>query len=360
MTSKRKYKNKQKVECMSCGEVLLKENEGMHMKRKHIGENVKFKFYNDAKQLRLPFQVNGNLSKDINSNLPQDAVNTVNKDEAEPSQSVECTSNLDDGLADQNIITSGLGNLFDSNPQDNIDHRVDNFIVVQSSLELSEGSGEINEQPQEEFEQVEVDSVSNLRCVSEDLPFQPKLDKFNPKKYGDKMRDFQISWYGKHPWINFNTSMSSVTCFPCQKFLKDGHFSFDNLKKPERLTTHSKSEAHLLAMTKWMDSKATASNNNNILTQLQKKHDSEVQDNRKYLQMLIESVAHLAKQNIAFRGHNEDRSKLTELSDQNRGNFLETLSLMSKYSPFLKVRLEKQLKNKSYMDSGLLIKFRTN
>ena len=142
--------------------------------------------------------------------------------------------------------------------------------------------------------------------------------------------------------------MSSVTCFPCQKFLNDSHFSFDNWKKPERLTTHSKSEAHLLAMTKWMDSKATASNNNNILTQLQKKHESEVQDNRKYLQMLIESIAHLAKQNIAFRGHNEDRSKLTELSDQNRGNFLETLNLMSNHSPFLKVRLEKQLKNKSF------------
>ena len=166
--------------------------------------------------------------------------------------------------------------------------------------------------------------------------------------YGDKFRDFQISWYDEYPWINYNTSMSSVTCFPCQKFLNDSHFSFDNWKKPERLTTHSKSEAHLLAMTKWMDSKATASNNNNILTQLQKKHESEVQDNRKYLQMLIESIAHLAKQNISFRGHNEDRSKLTELSDQNRGNFLETLSLMSNYSPFLKVRLEKQLKNKSF------------
>ena len=52
MTSKRKYKNKHKVECMSCAEVLLKENEGMHVKRKHVGGNVKFKFYNDAKQLR--------------------------------------------------------------------------------------------------------------------------------------------------------------------------------------------------------------------------------------------------------------------------------------------------------------------
>ena len=85
---------------MSCGEVLLKENEGMHVKRKHVGGNVKFKFYNDAKQLRLPFQVD--LSKDLNSNLPQDAVNleptVVNEDEA--SQLVECTPKLDDGLGD--------------------------------------------------------------------------------------------------------------------------------------------------------------------------------------------------------------------------------------------------------------------
>jgi len=179
MTSKRKYKNKQKVECMSCGEVLLKENEGMHVKRKHVGGSVKFKFHNDAKQLRLPFQVD--LSKDLNSNLTQDSVNleptVVNEGEA--SQSVEYTTKLDDGLADQDIDSSTLGDVFDSNPQDIINSSV----AVQSSLDLSEGSGDIHEYPQEmeEFAQGEADVVSNLRCVSEDLPFKPKLEKFNPK-----------------------------------------------------------------------------------------------------------------------------------------------------------------------------------
>ena len=62
--------------------------------------------------------------------------------------------------------------MFDNNPQDIIKHSVD----VQSSLELSEGSGDIHEHPQEmeECAQGEVDLVSNLRCVSEDLSFQPK------------------------------------------------------------------------------------------------------------------------------------------------------------------------------------------
>ena len=44
----------------------------------------------------------------------------------------------------------------------------------------------------------------------------------------------------------------------------------------------------------------------------------------------IEAVSFLGKQNIPFRGHREDRSDLCNNSDQNRGNFLELISLLSK------------------------------
>ena len=84
------------------------------------------------------------------------------------------------------------------------------------------------------------------------------------------------------------------------------------------------------------------------MTQLSNHHAEEVLENREYVKLLIETVAFLGKQTIAFRGNSEDRSKLTELSDINRGNFLEILYLQSRLSPFLKERLEKITKNKGH------------
>ena len=53
--------------------------------------------------------------------------------------------------------------------------------------------------------------------------------------------------------------------------------------------------------------------------------------------MLLESVAFLSEQNISFRGHREDRSDLTNLSDKN------SLSLRSRDNEFLKSRLQSNL-----------------
>ena len=72
-------------------------------------------------------------------------------------------------------------------------------------------------------------------------------------------------------------------------------------KKTERLRKHSLSKSHLLAMLKWADSKAATIKQHNILIQVRSQHAAEVADNRKYLKIIIENVAFLAKQNISFR-----------------------------------------------------------
>ena len=73
-----------------------------------------------------------------------------------------------------------------------------------------------------------------------------------------------------------------------------------------------------MAMLRWTDSGLAKSRNNNILTQLNSQHEAEVRENREYLRIIFETVAYLGKQNIAFRGSSEDRTRLTELSDVNR------------------------------------------
>ena len=61
--------------------------------------------------------------------------------------------------------------------------------------------------------------------------------------------------------------------------------------------------------------------------------------------MIIECLFYTAQQNIAQRGHEEDRSNLGQRSDINRGNFLELLHLRCKDIPWLEETLNTQLQN---------------
>ena len=312
----------------------MHENKVKHVERKHEGDkNVKFKIHNDSKQPKLQFLFSNSKAtskKDYTFNQPSN------------SQKVEYPAGSDLEKFDEVVpMETNDGDTSDrgSNIEENIE--------IISPLKESAGKYHMSEHQQITGADYVVKGSSTVEFEGES-PKQPKLETFDPKLYGDHLRDFQITWYEKFPWIHYDTQSSSVSCFPCQKYLNDNHFSFNNWKKPERLKKHSSSQTHLMAMTKWLDSKVAISTNNSILIQLNSQHASEVARNREYLRILIETTAHLGKQNVSFRGHNEDRSKLTELSSDNRGNFLELLNLQSKNCSFLKERLKVQSKNKTY------------
>ena len=71
-----------------------------------------------------------------------------------------------------------------------------------------------------------------------------------------------------------------------------------------------------------MDSK-NIRRKNSIAKQLDDKRREEVQRNREYLRVLIECLVVTAQQNIARRGHREDRNDIGSSLDINRQNFLE-------------------------------------
>ncbi len=121
-------------------------------------------------------------------------------------------------------------------------------------------------------------------------------------------------------------------------------FSFDNWKKPERLAKHHKSEKHQTAMEMWMSSRANKKHNCSVLSQLHEDHQQSVKENRDYLKVIIESLMYTAQQNVAQRGHEEERVNLDKSSDVNRGNFLEHISLRCKDIPWLSSKLDQQLK----------------
>ena len=63
------------------------------------------------------------------------------------------------------------------------------------------------------------------------------------------------------------------------------------------------------------------------MSQLDSQHKATAQKNRQYLKVIIETLMFTAQQNISQRGHEENRHNITEISNSNRGNLLELLSL---------------------------------
>ena len=99
-------------------------------------------------------------------------------------------------------------------------------------------------------------------------------------------------------------------------------------------------------MTKWIAYRGNNTWGTSILSRLQSDHKMEVTFNREYLKVIMQCLLYTAQQNIAQRGHVEDRCDLDIASDENRGNFLELLHLRCKDIPWLAGKLNLQLKNR--------------
>ena len=187
-------------------------------------------------------------------------------------------------------------------------------------------------------------------------PQQPILKCYDPKKFGSESfsRDFNPAWYKRYPWLSYNCETKTACCYPCQKYLNAHDFTFDNWKKIERLTKHHKSENHQTAMAKWIDSRANKKKNTSILSKLQESHKQYVKENRDYFKVIIECLMFTAQQNIAQRGHDEQRDSLSNSSDVNRGNFLELIHLRCKDIAWLKDKLESQLQKHAQWTSPVI------
>ena len=199
-------------------------------------------------------------------------------------------------------------------------------------------------------------TVRELRPATSDGPQQPVLREYNPQNFGNETftRDFQPKWFKYYPWLNYSVDRKVGTCYACSTFLKDNAFTFSNWKKPERLTKHHQSEMHSLAMTKWLEYRQMQRRSSSIISVMDDGHRKCVQRNRELLRVIIECLFYTAQQNIAQRGHEEDRSNLGQRSDVNRGNFLELLHLRCKDIPWLEETLNTQLQNHAQWTSPII------
>ncbi|XP_068692664.1 zinc finger MYM-type protein 1-like [Montipora foliosa] len=141
------------------------------------------------------------------------------------------------------------------------------------------------------------------------VPKQPVLPEYPGTKFSSESftRRFQPDWCKKYPWLSCDVEKDVCACFACIEFGEDASFVFKNWKKPSKLTKHSQSENH------------------EIFTS-----DNRVLDFHCYAK-------------FAVRGHEESRKDIWEVSDINRGNFLELLHLRCKDLPWLQPKLQAQL-----------------
>lgn len=114
----------------------------------------------------------------------------------------------------------------------------------------------------------------------------------------------------------------------------------------KRMRNHAVTKYHLLCMQAW---KLYVEQNpiDSMLNEQRKEELSrkqlQIQTNRKIICHILDIIKLLAKQNLAFRGHDESESSL------NRGNFLEFVHHQAKYNLLLRKHLEGASRNCTYL-----------
>jgi hypothetical protein len=184
-------------------------------------------------------------------------------------------------------------------------------------------------------------------------PHQPDISEVRLKKrrQGTEKellrggRYFQQRYYNREgKWVEYSIQENAIFCFPCRLFppqsgnARDG-FScdgFTHFKNADaRLDAHEHSEAHVTAVNRLL-AYCPSTSTSNVSAQLDaevQKELSKVQKRRIHLRAvflrIFHAILYLAKQNIAFRGHNEKETS------SNRGNFLELLNTISTFDPIM-------------------------
>ena len=85
---------------------------------------------------------------------------------------------------------------------------------------------------------------------------------------------------------------------------------------------------------------------NDAAEAMHSRKEKEREENRSIVQVIFDVVRHLAKQNSAFRGHDESADST------NQGNFLEELEFLTKYHEPLRWWMVEHLQNLSYFCPG--------
>ncbi|XP_051954026.1 uncharacterized protein LOC127623657 [Xyrauchen texanus] len=152
--------------------------------------------------------------------------------------------------------------------------------------------------------------ISKLKA---DDPTQPVLKVFPKTMQGGARRSFHGQWYEEYPWLEYSVAMDAAYCFACRHFSssKTVYTSSAGYKNWRKATfkdggfsVHSKSEAHLNAMTTWRDHQKMMKRNISVLGMMNDENRKQIKENQQYIKTIGQVLRLTAIQNIAQRGHN--------------------------------------------------------
>lgn len=186
-------------------------------------------------------------------------------------------------------------------------------------------------------------------------PVQPFVETFPRSVFGKQSRSFTASYYKTYGWLEYSILSNRVFCFPCRQFgtdREDETFRREgcqNWKKlSEKLKKHNSSIHHITNNNKWNEY-LKSKEKGNILTQVSNAHRDLTNKNRAYIKTLAEVCLLLARQGLAFRGHDESETSL------NRGNFKEICKLLAKCNVDFAAYFNRQINHTSWQTQNDLI-----
>lgn len=184
-------------------------------------------------------------------------------------------------------------------------------------------------------------------------PVQPRLSCFKTSVFGDRKRSFNAEfWYKKYSFLEYSESLNSVFCFPCRHFAAtDGYADTlltvtgcnDWKHLGSILLSHQNSTIHKNAVCKLAGWK-TSQEQGAITVLINDQVKNEIEQNRSCLMTLSRVALLCARQDIALRGRENDKST----PESNKGNYLEILNLLKLEAPTVKNKLDKMPRNACY------------
>jgi hypothetical protein len=141
----------------------------------------------------------------------------------------------------------------------------------------------------------------------------------------------------RREWLIYSTKLNSVFCYPCRIFGKpenssaltsqSGYNDWKHLSTT--LVRHEKSSLHFKNITTWLELRNKLKLNLTIDKHQQTLYQIEQRRWRLIIDRVIAIIKFLATQCLAFKGESD------KLVEQNNGNFLKAVEMISKFDPVL-------------------------
>lgn len=169
-------------------------------------------------------------------------------------------------------------------------------------------------------------------------------------------------------WLVYSDSTNSLHCFACLLFQEhsrgsggdqhqpwknigsNGYTNFGQLGRGIR--DHEKTNSHFACMIRWKQYKQLCQHGKTIDAESQRLQAKEISYWKSVLTSIVDAIIFLARNNLAFRGASDI------IMDDNCGNFLSLIKLLSRYHPPLAVHVDRLSKNQtSYLSNKIQNEF---